>query len=126
MLDLAAFWDAYKLGAARGHSNATTLILKVVRVPDFPGIQAEIQGISEKIRGIEWNSGGFCMALNQSPPRKPENWCRAKIVEKCRKIFFTLFEFFFALRKKMSKSVEKYFGHLLTFFDVAPFCGLLT
>ena len=37
--------------------------------------------------------------LSEPPKKGPENWCRAKIAEKCRKDFW----------------------HFLTFFDVAPF-----
>ena len=63
---------------------------------------------------------GFCV-FSEPPERGrktgAENWCRAKIVEKCRKIFLTIFDVFLPC----AKNVEKYFSRFLTFFDVAPF-----
>ena len=62
----------------------------------------------------------------RAPQKGPENWCRAKIVEKCRKHFWhflTIFDVFCPARK-LSKSVENIFDtfwRFLTFFDVAPF-----
>ena len=66
---------------------------------------------------------------SQSPPKGagPENWCRAKIVEKCRKYFWhfvTILDVFWPCAKNVEKC-RKYFWDfltvLLTFFDVAPF-----
>ena len=78
----------------------------------------------------------LCFQLFVRAPQKgPEKWCRAKIVEKCRKTFFddflTIFDVFRPARR-LPKSVEKLFDtfwRFLTFFDVAlsagPFCNPL-
>ena len=58
----------------------------------------------------------------RAPQKGPEYWCCAKNVEKCRKIFLTLFDVF-CPAQKISKSIGKCFGHFSTFFDVAPFGG---
>ena len=65
-------------------------------------------------------------AVFGAPQKGPENWCRAKIVEKCRKYFWHFLTNFdvFCPARKLSKSVEKLFDtfwRFLTFFDVAPF-----
>ena len=55
----------------------------------------------------------------RAPQKGPENWCRAKSVEKCRKLFDA-----FCPARKMSKSVTYIFDtfrQFLTFVDVAPF-----
>ena len=57
---------------------------------------------------------------SEPPKRGPENWCRAKIVEKGSKHIIWHFLTIFALREKHRK-VSKHFWHFLTFFDVAPF-----
>ena len=44
--------------------------------------------------------------FSQSPPKGAGKWCRAKIVEKCRKNFLTIFDDF-CPALKLSKSVEK-------------------
>ena len=70
--------------------------------------------------------GLLLCSLSKGPQKGPENGCRAKIVEKCRKYlwhFLKIFDFFCPARK-LSKSVEKIFDtfwRFLTFFDVAPF-----
>ena len=66
----------------------------------------------------------------RAPQKGPEKWCRAKIVEKCRKLFgsnwrfLTVFDVFCPARK-FSKSVEKLFDtfwRFLTFFALRENC----
>ena len=55
-------------------------------------------------------------ARSQSPPKGPEKWCRAKLVEKCRKTFWHFLTIFaiFCPAGKLSKN----FWYFLTIFDV--------
>ena len=69
------------------------------------------------------------LAIYRAPQKGPQNWCRAKIVEKCRNMFLTILDVFLPCVQKCRK-VSKMF---LLIFDVfltwplpaGPFCGSL-
>ena len=42
----------------------------------------------------------------RAPQKGPENWCRAKIVERCLKVFLTHFGDIFCPARKLSKNIE--------------------
>ena len=90
-----------------------------------PSFFSQTDGLQRDRSRSFWRSTGICKQF-RAPQKGPENWCRAKIVEKCRKIcwnFLTIFDAFCPARK-VSKSVENIFDtfwQFLTFFDVAPF-----
>ena len=54
-------------------------------------------------------------ATIRAPQKGPENWCHAKIVEKCRKIFWHFLTFF---APKILEKCRKYFWHFVTIFDL--------
>ena len=59
--------------------------------------------------------------LSEPPQKGPENWCRAEIVEKCRKKIWhvlAIFDCFLPCAKNVESVGHKYFWHFLRIFDV--------